>query len=128
MQAALHQHAGASKLDGLSNLVVNRLEIENIAFFRLRPFQRAIKRAKRAIFCTEICVVDIAINDVGDHALGMQLAANRVGFNADPNEVVGAVEVEGLGVGEGHEHTILLQAMSFRMPSAMRNLLCRKLW
>jgi len=38
----------------------------------------------------------------------MQLAAHRVGLHADPDEIVGGVEVEGLGFGQGHYFIILL--------------------
>src|SRR5215469_4830031 len=38
MEASLHQYARAAKLDGLANLVVNRCEVEDVSFFRLRPF------------------------------------------------------------------------------------------
>ena len=38
MQAALHQHAGAAELDGLANLLVNRVEVENVSFLGRRPF------------------------------------------------------------------------------------------
>jgi len=102
MQAALHQHAGAAELDGLANFFVNGVEIEDVSLFRLRPFQRAIKRAKGAILGAEVRVVNVAVDDVSGDALRMQSATDSVGFHADSDQIVGAVEVEGLGVGEGH--------------------------
>jgi hypothetical protein len=32
----------------------------------------------------------------------MQLAADRVGFHADADEIVGIVQIERLGMSEGH--------------------------
>src|SRR5207247_322058 len=100
MQAALHQHASTAELDGLANLFVNCVEVEDVSLFGLRPLQWAVKRTERAVLGAEICVINVAINDVGDHAFGMKLAADGVSFHAYPDEVVGAIEVKGLGVGE----------------------------
>src|ERR1041385_8594947 len=68
MQASLHKHAGSAKLDRLTNFVVDRIEIENVSLFSLWPFQRTIERAERAIFGAEVCVIDVAVNDVADNA------------------------------------------------------------
>src|SRR5256885_11703397 len=102
MQTALHQHAGASKLDGLANFFVDRVEIENIALFGLRPFQRTIKSTEGTKFRTKVCVIYVAIDDVSGNAFRMQTAAYGVGFHADSYQIVRVVEVEGLSVGEGH--------------------------
>ena len=50
----------------------------------------------------EIGVIDVAVDDVGDHAFGMQLAAHRIGFHADADQVVGTEHLQGLGFGQGH--------------------------
>ena len=105
MQATLHQHASAAELDGLANLLVNCVEVEDVSLFRLRPFQWAVKRTERAVLGAEIRVVNVAVNDVGDHAFGMKLAADGIRFHADSDEVVGVVEVESLGVGK-HAHLL----------------------
>ncbi len=102
MQAALHQHAGPAQFDGLANLVVNSFEIEDVSLFRLRPFQRPIEGAEGAVLGAVIRVINIAINDVGGHALGMKLAAHRVRFHADANQVIGTKQVESLLFGERH--------------------------
>ncbi len=73
MQPALHQHAGAAKFDRLANLVVDRVEVEDVAFFRRRPLQRAIKGAEGAVLGAEIRVINVAVDDVSDRALRMQL-------------------------------------------------------
>jgi hypothetical protein len=85
MDAALHQHAGAAHLDGLGDLLVDRLEVEDVALFRARPFgQRPVEGAEGAVLGAEVGVVDVAIDDVGDHALGVQAAAHGVGLEPRP--------------------------------------------
>ena len=39
----------------------------------------------------------------------MQLAAHGVGFHADADQIVGTVEIKGLGVGKGHVVDILAE-------------------
>src|SRR5438270_6677783 len=102
MQASLHQHARAAQLDRLTNLFVDRVEIENLSLFGLRSFQRTIKSAERAIFCAEIRVINVAIDDVSGDAFGMKAAANGIGFHPDSDQIIGAVEVKSLGLGERH--------------------------
>ncbi len=85
MQAALHQDAGAAEFDGLANLFVNRIEIEDVAFRSRWTLQRTIKRAEGAIFGAEIGVINVAVDDVGHGAFGMQLAADRVRLHANPD-------------------------------------------
>ena len=99
MQAALHQHSGASEFDGLANLFVDGVEIENVAFFRGGAFQRAIEGAEGAVLGAEVRVINVAVDDVGDRAFGMKLAADSVGFHADADQVVGVEHLEGLGLG-----------------------------
>src|SRR4029077_13484513 len=75
MQPALHQHSGAAEFDGLADLVVNRVELEDVTLFRLRSLERPVKSAEGAVLRAEIGVVNVAVNYVSDHALGMQPAA-----------------------------------------------------
>src|SRR6266566_2623808 len=105
MQAALHQHARAAKFDGFANLVVDRFEIEDVPLFGFGSFQWTIKRAECAVLGAEVRVINVAIDDVGDHALGMQLAAQGVGFHADADQVIGAKQIYSLCFGEGHSAT-----------------------
>ena len=64
--------------------------------FACGPFQRTIKRAEGAVLGAEVGVIDVAVDDVGDHAFGMQLAAHRVGFHADADQVVGLKHLQRL--------------------------------
>src|SRR5437870_4560320 len=105
MQAALHQHACAAKFDGFANLVVDRFEIEDVPLFSFGSLQWTIKRAERAVFGAEVRVINVAIDDVGDHALGMQFAPDGVGFHADADQVIGAKQIYSLCFGEGHSAT-----------------------
>ena len=88
MQSALHQHAGAAQFDGFTNLVVDGLEIENVSFFSTLPFEWPIESAEGAILSAEIRVINIAVDDVRDHTFRMELAAYRIGFHADADEVI----------------------------------------
>ena len=101
MQTALHQHAGAADLDRLADLLVDGLEIVDVTFGAAGPF-RGVEGAEGAVLGAEIGVVDVAVDDVGGHALGMELATDRIGLHADADEVVGLEEVEGLGFGQCH--------------------------
>ena len=103
MQSALHQHAGAAEFDRLANLFVDGIEVEDVAFFRCRSLQRTVKRAEGAIFGAEVRVIDVAVDDVGDHALGMQLAPHGVRFHPDADQVVGPKNLESLLFGQRHK-------------------------
>src|SRR5438105_1505901 len=100
MQATLHQHTSSAELDGFTNLFVNCVEVKDVSLFRLWPFQRAVKRAERAVLGAEIRVINVAVNDVGDHAFGMKLAADGIGFHSDTDEVVRLIKFKRLGVGK----------------------------
>ena len=89
MQSALHQNAGAAQVDGLLNLVEDHFLRMHVAF---RMAHGPVEGAEAAIFRAEIRVVDVAIDDVADDAVRMQLAAHRVGRHADADQVV-AVEI-----------------------------------
>ncbi len=54
-----------------------------------------VEGAEAAVLGAEIGVVDVAVDDVADHAFGMQLAADGVGLHADADQVVGLEQVEG---------------------------------
>ncbi len=102
MQPTLHQHAGAAEFDSFADFLVDGIEIEDVPFFCLRPFQRTIKRAEGAVLGAEVRVINVTVDDVGGHSLGMETATDGVGFHADADEIVGVVEIEGLGVSQGH--------------------------
>src|SRR5262249_21780094 len=88
MQAALHQDAGAAQLYSFANLLVDGLEIEHVAFGAARTLNGSVEGTERAIFGAEIGVVDIAVDDVRGHAFRMKTAPHRVGFHADPDQIV----------------------------------------
>src|SRR5258708_6884430 len=82
MQAALHQHSGAPEFDGLADLFVDGVEIENVAFFRGGAFQRTVEGAEGAVLGAEVGVINFSGNDVGDPALRMKLAAHPAPFHS----------------------------------------------
>src|SRR5947209_4141327 len=102
MQPALHQDARAAKLDSLANLFVDCVEIEDVSLGSQLAFKRPIESTKRAILRAKVRVVDIAIDDVRDHAFRMQLAAERVSVHTNANEVIGAEHLKRLLSSKGH--------------------------
>jgi hypothetical protein len=56
-----------------------------------------VKGAEAAIFGAEIGVVDVAIDDVADHAFRVQLAAHLIGGHAEAHQVVAVEEIDRFG-------------------------------
>src|SRR5438270_2743692 len=102
MQAALHEHAGSAKLHRFADLVVDGFKIQNVTFRRHLALERAVESAKGAVLGAEVGVVNVAVDDVSDHALRMQLLANGVCLHADADQVIGAKQLYGLCVSQGH--------------------------
>ena len=106
MKAALHQHAGAAHLLGFGDLLVDLLEVEDVALVGARIlallWERAVEGAEGAVLGAEIGVVDVAIDDVGDDALGVKAATDGVSLEAQPDEVRGVEVVEGLLASQRH--------------------------
>jgi hypothetical protein len=86
MQPALHQHARAAQVERLLDFREDGFLRQNVAF---GVAHGPVEGAEAAIFRAEVGVVDVAVDDVGDHVLGMPAAADRVGLHADADEVVG---------------------------------------
>src|SRR5256885_13393391 len=103
MQAALHEHASSTQFDRLAYLLVNGVEVEDIAFGCELAFELTIEGEKRAVLSAEVRVINIAIDDVGDYTFRMQLAPHGIGFHAEANEIVRAKEVECLRFSQGHK-------------------------
>src|ERR1700757_1803588 len=107
MKTALHQHTRAAHLHRLSNLFVDLFKVEDVALrgTRIRfsgSGQRPIEGAEGAVLGAEVGVVDVAIDDVGDHAFRVQLAAHSVRFKSQADEVRGVEVVERLLAGQSH--------------------------
>src|SRR5580700_3234767 len=102
MKAALHKYTSTAHFHGFGNFLVNRFEVENVTFAGELTFKRPIKSTKTAILGAKICIVDVAVNDVGNYALGMQFAPKGIGFHTQADEVIGAEIVESLSPGNGH--------------------------
>ena len=96
VQSTLHQNSGAAKFDRLFYLVVDSVEVEDVSLFRFWSFQGPVKGAESAVFRAKVRVINVAVDDVRDHTLGVQLAALRVGFHAQSNQVIGTEEIERL--------------------------------
>ena len=65
-----------------------------------------VEGAEAAILGAEIGVVDVAVDDVADHAVRVQLAADRVGRHADADEIVAVIQVDGF-LARHHTETFL---------------------
>src|ERR1041385_650522 len=63
MMTALHQDLRPAERDRLFDLAIDFIEGDHI---RVIVLFRSIKRAELTINVTDVCVVDVAIDDVGD--------------------------------------------------------------
>jgi len=100
VQAALHEDAGAAEVERLLDLLENHFLRMEVAF---GVAHRPVERAKAAVFRAEVRIVDIAVDDVADDAMRVQLAAHCIGGHADADQVVAAEQVEGFLA--GHSNT-----------------------
>src|SRR6187551_1702500 len=73
---SLQQQLSATKFDRLVDLPVDLLEAEDVTF---RRTYWTIERAEVAAGDADVRVVDVAIDDVGDEAVGMPPRADAVG-------------------------------------------------
>ncbi len=102
VDAALHQHTCSAHLQRLGDLLVDLFELEDVAFGGLGSLQRPIEGAEGAVLGAEVGVVDVAIDDVADHALGVKAAADSIGLKAQADEVRGVEVIECLLAGQSH--------------------------
>ncbi len=84
MQSTLQQNLGAAKFLGLTNLVQQFFLSQHRA---LRIFRGLKKSTELAGRYTDIRIVDIAVNNVGDHRLRVQPFADSIGHKAQLVEV-----------------------------------------
>src|SRR5579871_564633 len=103
MKPALHQDPGTAQFLRFANFFVDRLKIQHISLGAAGALDGCIKSAKGAVLGAEICVINVAVDDVGNHALGMQLAPKSIGFHPNANQVIGTKQVECLLFCKGHE-------------------------
>ena len=96
VQSTLHQNSGAAKFDRLFYFVVDSVEVEDVSLFSFGSFQRPVKGAKSTVFGAKVRVINVAVDDVRDHTFGVQLAALRVGFHPQSDQVIGTEEIERL--------------------------------
>src|SRR5262245_12913130 len=96
METALHQDARSSQVQCLLDFVEDSRVRKNVT---LRMAHRPVERAEAAILRAEIRVVDIAIDDITDHAFGMEFAAYSVGRHADSDQIIGGEQVRGFLAG-----------------------------
>ena len=76
VMAALHQHLRTAKRDGFLDLFVHLVERDDIGIVVLF---HAVKRAEFAINVADVCVIDIAVNDVGNDVVAAPVEILRLG-------------------------------------------------
>ena len=92
--AALQQQLHAAERDRLVDLAEDLLEAEHVALARSdRPVERAEVAARHA----DVRVVDVAVDDVGDDAVGMLARADAVGELAEQRQRRVVIQLERLG-------------------------------
>src|SRR5579864_2008602 len=87
-----------------------------------------VKRAEATVFGAKVRVIDIAIDDVGNHAFRVQLAADRIRRRADADQIVGMQEVESFLAGDHGRKTILPMAASAGVTPQARASLSFEWW
>lgn len=102
VDAALHEDAGTAHFEGFGNFFVDLFEVEDVSLAGLGSFEWAVEGAEGAVLGAEVGVVDVAIDDVGDHALGMEPATDGVSLEAKADEVGRCEVVQGLVAGQRH--------------------------
>src|SRR6185312_439461 len=75
MQSALKKQAGAAEINRFLDFVEDHLAGQDVAFLMA---QRPVERAEAAILRAEVRVVDVAVNDIGNDAIRMQLPAEGI--------------------------------------------------
>ena len=101
----------------LFDLLEDLVEAEHVAF---AVADRAVERAEVAARHADVRVVDVAIDDVGDDAVGMLAAPHGVGHPAEPVGRRVAIELERFGAGRGDRPTFICVARKPVNPSPFR--------
>src|SRR3954447_18650331 len=97
VETALHQNARASQADSLLDLGKYELTRENVSFF---VAERTIEGAEAAVLSAKIRVVYIAIDNVADDAVRVDLLPDCVRRHADSDQVIALKHVYGLLSGD----------------------------
>ena len=95
VDTALKKDAGSAKVDRLLDLLAELVPREQVAFRVTRP---PVERAELALVDTDVGVVDVAVDDVGDDLRIVQAIAHRVRRSA---------ELEKLALAQEHERVLL---------------------
>ena len=92
--SALQQQLVATNGNRLVDLLEDLLEAEDIT---VRRPDRPVERAEVAARHADVGVVDVAVDDVGDDALGMFPRANRIGKPAEQMRRRMTIELQRFG-------------------------------
>src|SRR3954447_13887649 len=108
MQSPLHQNAGTAQLYGFADLLEDCLARQHVSF---AVPHWPVERAKAAIFCAEIRVVDVAIDDVADDTFRMNLPPNAICLHADSDQIIASEEISCLFT-RHHHHSPIVSSLS----------------
>ncbi len=86
MKAALHKYAGPAKFDRFVDPLRDLFDRMNI---RVRFSGTAVKGAKCAHNVADVCVVDIAVDDVSNHVLRIFAQTDFIGRETDADKIIG---------------------------------------
>jgi len=96
-EAALHHDRGAAEVERLLDLAMDLCRREQVTLTAPRALVEGAEAAARDAV---VGVVDIAVDDEGDLAPGVQAATYLVGAEAELEQVAAFEEVESLGIAE----------------------------
>src|SRR6266850_4462913 len=102
MQAALQQNSGAAELQHFVDFLVDLLEGQDVAILGA---ERAVERTEGAILGAEICVIDVAVDLVGNDARIIFLKTQLMRSHSDANEVNGFEHLQGLLFRQSHKYS-----------------------
>src|SRR3954462_6442621 len=86
VKPALHEHARSAERNRFVNLLVDFINRADVSF---RMSRTAIEGAESADDVADVCVIDVAVNDVSDDARRVKAFANLVRRETDAHETIG---------------------------------------
>ncbi len=98
VNAALEKNSGPSQIDRLLDFLADLIEGQDVGLGILRG--RTIERAELATVDADVCVVDVAIDDVGRDLRVVLPVANLVGRGAEREEISLLEQRHRVGLGE----------------------------
>ena len=84
VNATLHQNSSSAESKGLLDFLVDHMIRQHVSLWvTLHP----IEGTKRTKFPANICVVDVAIDDVADDVIRMEALPNKIGAGGQVDQI-----------------------------------------